>query len=404
MRIAIIGAGPAGAMAALQLVRAGASVTVFDPSHPREKPCGGGLTGRALALLRGVIDIGALPTVVIKSATVEEGNTVAHISLGKHDATGPYLVVLSRAIFDRALLDAAVAAGASLVAEKAIDVGRRGPGIAIRTERQEHIVDCVVGADGANSLVRRKMAAPFSRHQLSVAAGFFVHGVTSQTIAIKMMREQPGYLWSFPRPDHLAVGVCAPAVHKVTSPELRRQSRVWLQRQGLIEAAALQPYAWPIPSVGHRDALSLTLAGPGWLLIGDAAALVDPLTREGIYYAMLSGQWAAEALARESSAQASSVYAERVRSEILPELARAARLSRPFFTPAFASLLVRAIGESPAIRDVLTDLMTGVQPYRGLGRRLLATREWKMAGRVIRMLLVPGFASTMKSAVSPREM
>ena len=71
MRIAIIGAGPAGAMAAVRLARAGASVTMFDPSHPREKPCGGGLTGRALALVSDVIDIRSLPAVVVKSATVE---------------------------------------------------------------------------------------------------------------------------------------------------------------------------------------------------------------------------------------------------------------------------------------------------------------------------------------------
>ena len=71
MRIAIIGAGPAGAMAAVRLARAGASVSLFDPSHPREKPCGGGLTGRALALVADVIDIGALAPVVITAASVE---------------------------------------------------------------------------------------------------------------------------------------------------------------------------------------------------------------------------------------------------------------------------------------------------------------------------------------------
>ena len=71
MRIAIIGAGPAGAMAALRLARAGAVVSFFDPSHPREKPCGGGLTGRALALIADFIDIRSLPAVVVRSAIIE---------------------------------------------------------------------------------------------------------------------------------------------------------------------------------------------------------------------------------------------------------------------------------------------------------------------------------------------
>src|SRR2546422_756100 len=71
MRVAIIGAGPAGAMAAIRLARAGASVRLFDASHPREKPCGGGITGRALALIADVVDLKTLSAVVVKSATVE---------------------------------------------------------------------------------------------------------------------------------------------------------------------------------------------------------------------------------------------------------------------------------------------------------------------------------------------
>ena len=127
------------------------------------------------------------------------------------------------------------------------------------------------------------------------------------------------------------------------------------------------------------------------MLLGDAAGLVDPLTREGIYFALLSGQWAADALATASAERAASLYASRLDHEIRPELARAARLSGLFFTPAFSALLVRALEESGAIRDVFVDLVTGVQPYRGLRRRLLATREWALAARAIRLLLTPRF-------------
>src|SRR6187431_2560649 len=120
MRVAILGAGPAGAMAAVRLARAGASVTVFDASHPREKPCGGGLTGRALALVGDVIDIGALPSVVVKSATVEGANRAVDVSLSDRGATpDSSLLVVSRAVFDRALADAAIGAGARLVCERA---------------------------------------------------------------------------------------------------------------------------------------------------------------------------------------------------------------------------------------------------------------------------------------------
>jgi geranylgeranyl reductase family protein len=407
MNVAIIGAGPAGSMAAVRLARAGAAVTLFDPSHPREKPCGGGLTGRALALIADLIDIRSLPSVVVRTAVVEHpanaaGYTTADAAevplTGRGDGPDASLVVLSRAVFDRTLVDAAVRSGARLIPEKVIDVGRGDTQFVVRTDRGEHRADHIVGADGANSLVRKKLAKPFTRTQLSVAAGFFVHGVTSSAIVIRSMREQPGYLWSFPRPDHLAVGVCAPAAHGVPSPVLRAQSQHWIERHRLDTGATLTPYAWPIPSVGDRDARELVFGGPGWMLVGDAAGLVDPLTREGIYYALLSGQWAAEALFEGASERASHLYADRLHDEVGPEIARAARLSGPFFSPAFSALLVRALRESSAIRDVFVDLVTGVQPYRGLRRRLLATREWALAGRAIRMLLRPGFAGTIRAA------
>ena len=140
------------------------------------------------------------------------------------------------------------------------------------------------------------------------------------------------------------------------------------------------------------------------MLLGDAAGLVDPLTREGIFYALASGQWAADALVATSGPRAAAWYADKVLTDVQPELARAARLSRLFFTPAFSSLLVRALDESPSIRDVFVDLVGGVQPYCGLRRRLLATREWTLAAHAIRMLLRPAFAGTMNGVALPQEM
>lgn len=388
-------------MAALRLARAGAAVTLFDASHPREKPCGGGLTGRALELVADLIDLRALPSVTIESAVVEPPDAAApasHAAAVPLDTTRtPALVVMSRALFDAALVGAAVSAGARVVPERVADVSRRGPRFLVRTTRGEHLADFVIGADGATSVVRKKLATPFLREHLSVSAGYFVRGTTAASIAIKVATEQPGYLWSFPRPDHLAVGVCAPAALRVSSNALCAQSQAWIARHGLDRGARLVRYAWPIPSIGDRSPRETPVAGDGWMLLGDAAGLVDPLTREGIYYALLSGQWAADALTAGGAGCAPRRYADRVNHEIRPEIARAARLSAPFFTPRFAGLLVRALEESAPIRDVFVDLVTGEQPYRGLRRRLLATHEWTLAARTIRMLLTPGFTGTMKA-------
>ena len=405
MRIAIIGAGPAGTMAAVRLARAGASVTLFDPSHPREKPCGGGLTGRALALVEDIIDVRSLPAVVVTSATVEGPDRAASVALSDRGKTrDSALLVVSRTIFDRAMADAAVAAGARFRAERASDIVRRGAHFLVRTDCGEHEVEQVLGADGPNSIVRKKLARPFGRAELSVAAGYFVHGSTASTIAIKTMHEHPGYLWSFPRPDHLAMGICSSAVHHGSSSCLSAQSAAWLRTRGLDRGTRLTPYSWPIPSIGHEARRTPPLGGPGWMLLGDAAGLVDPLTREGIYYALLSGQWAADAVVASPGDGAASLYTDRVLTVLQPELARAARLSGLFFTPAFSSLLVRGLEESGGIRDVFADLVAGIQPYRGLRRRLLGTRQWSLAARAIPMLLQPPFTGTMSGVALPQEM
>ena len=386
-------------MAAIRLARAGASVTLFDPSHPREKPCGGGLTGRALGLVADVLDMAALPAVVATSATVEAPGSAG---LGRPTTAGdaasaqvdlidcglsPHssLLVLSRALFDRALVDAAIKSGATLIPEKAVAISREGRSMAIRTAHREHLADFLLGADGANSLVRKAFARPFAREEVSVAAGYFVHGVRSSAIVVRSMSKQPGYLWSFPRPDHLAVGICAPASGRASSVELGSQCLEWIESHDLRDGARLERYAWPIPSVGHSDPDQVRAAGPGWMLLGDAAGLVDPLTREGLYYALLSGVWAAEALA--DSARLPQAYEERLRTEVYPELSRAARLSRTFFSPAFSNLFVAALRESGPIRRVFADLVGGAQPYRGLRRRLLRTHEWKLAGRAVRLVV-----------------
>jgi len=158
-----------------------------------------------------------------------------------------------------------------------------------------------------------------------------------------------------------------------------------------IDDGRVERYAWPIPTIAGRNSTA-PVAGHGWMLVGDAAGLVDPLTREGIYYALGSGKWAAEALGNSRRAPAAA-YEERLAAEVYPELERAAHVSAVFFSPRFSTLFVGALRQSEAIRRVFRDLTAGTQAYRGLRRRLLATREWKLAGEAARTVvqLVPLF-------------
>lgn len=380
--VAVVGAGPAGAWAAYCLARRGARVTLFDPSHPREKPCGGGVTGRALALVADAIDPSLLPASIVRSARFIDTpkRQSARIPL---DASGldpgTMLAVVSRSEFDRALLAAACRAGARLVPARVTDVAVTSQGVRLETTAGPQQVSFVIGADGANSLVRRRLARPFRRDQLSIATGYFAHGVTSDEIVIELMADPPGYLWSFPRPTHLAIGICAQADAGTTAGTLRDQTAAWIRQAGIANGARLAPYSWPMPSLDAAGFETLHVAGSRWCLAGDAAGLVDPITREGIYFALVSGRWAAESADRRAAGE----YASRVREEIVPELNRAARLKAGFFRPAFTALMMRALQQSTAIGAVMADLIAGRQSYRGLERRLLQTVELGLAWQLL---------------------
>lgn len=380
---AIVGAGPAGCWAAYQLVRRGARVTLIDGSHPREKPCGGGVTGRALRLVADAVDVRRLPACTIRSARFVDSKARVSVTVPLGCPDTPELIVASRAELDGCLLAAARGAGAQLMTARALDVVRDAGGFQIRTAAGSIRSRLVIGADGATSLVRRRLARPFTRPQLSVATGYFAHGAATDEIVVEFVSDPPGYLWSFPRPGHLAIGVCAQADAGVTSTALRAMARHWMAETAVANGARLEAYSWPIPSLSASDFGALTTGEPGWFLVGDAAGLVDPITREGIYFALLSGEWAADASASEDRV-AHRRYRERVHDEIAADLACAAHYKMRFFHPRFTRLTIEALEQSAGVRGVMADLVAGRQGYVDLKWRLAKTFELGLAWRLMR--------------------
>ena len=374
--VAVAGAGPAGAWCAHELAAGGARVAILDGSHPREKPCGGGVTRRALGLLH---DRSLHSAVTINSATFVDAARGAVIPLSSPIGR-PRLSVFARRDFDAQLLARAVEAGAELIPHRVIGITRDGGQWHLSTRQGGVRADWLLGADGATSFVRRHVARPFARADLSIACGYFVHGQTSQAIDVEFVERPAGYLWSFPRPGHLAVGIGAQA-DETSVTELMGIVDAWIGKKPSIADATRERYSWPIPSLTVPSLQRERPSGDGWLLLGDAAGLVDPITREGIFFALQSAAFAAESLL--SGRQPSRSYEEQLRGEVYPELVRAARLKARFFRPAFISLLLRALDGSAAIREVMADLVAGEQSYGSLRKRLLTTLEFRLMWELV---------------------
>ena len=359
MRVAVVGGGPAGTLLARELAKDGAVVTLFDHSHPREKPCGGGLTAKALALLPEAPADDPLPARQVDECLFDSGDGEAvRVSLRKPVA------VAARMALDGWVVRRAGEAGARHVAQRvvAVDAGGR-----LRTtDGQQQSFDLVVGADGASSLVRRTFLGPLPRQRLMMTAGWFARGTAP--MVVRFTPGLGGYLWFFPRPDHVGVGICAPLASVPTRDMLTRLEREVAHHFPALLDDESGRYAHTIPSPSADPRSILEIAGDRFALVGDAAALADPITGEGIYYALRSARVLAETLREDGSARR---YPERALESFGRELLLAARLRARFFAPGFSRRMVRYAARSGAIRKVLGDLVLGEQGYNGLKRRLI---------------------------------
>jgi len=359
-RVAVLGGGPAGGSAALALARAGAAVDLYLPERAGEKPCGGAVPEHILPRLAG-FDPSPLPAVAGPAARLENaaGRWV--------DLPLDGIRIFRRSDLDGALAAAAVAAGARRLPGKAESLEMEEGQARVTLGGETRAYDWVIGADGARGLSRRTLG--LLPEGDSIGLGGSLAGLAVDRLVLAFPDLADSYLWIFPRPGGASVGI-AYTPERLSDGAARAALDAFLDRHlpaGWRDLPGPR-YRYPIPVFGDwtlrsvRRALSRRV-----LLAGDAAALADPLTREGIRYGLLSGLWAAECLLAGKPED----YPGRLESGLAADLGRAGRARALFFDDPIGQWMVPVARRHPGIRRVLSDLLACRQPYRGLKRRLV---------------------------------
>jgi flavin-dependent dehydrogenase len=358
----IVGGGPSGAMCGEQLARAGHAVDIFDEHLAWEKPCGGGLTYKATQCFPFLLDNPLPKKLVQKVEIISAEDQRAELDL-QHP-----IVIYSRRVLNGLLLDRARDAGARIHHSRVQSVDTSTPRPRFCVDGEWRSSNFLVIAGGARNQFLPGTRA-LARDELEMTQGYFVPH-TAEQILIKFLPEFEGYIWSFPRADHISLGICG-SMQAHTSAELRDHLHRFAGSEK-IDTGNGKFYSHVLPSPQVRTLSDRPVIGRNWALCGDAAAWVDPLTGEGLFYAMRSG----EILGKSIAEGCPEKYPERVRSSFSRELEFAARIVRRFYRGSFlgtavTTRMVQFLQRNAVFRQLLSDLFCGTQDYTSLKQRVL---------------------------------
>jgi geranylgeranyl reductase family protein len=378
----VVGAGPAGSAAALGALNADPDlrVLILDRSDfPRDKACGDGVAPHVLDVLADIGVHGLLDDrVPVRRLRLEHAGTAV-----SRDMVRPAFVV-PRTVLDGRLLESALAVGA---------VFRRHRVRSVREESGCAVLDdtihatTVVGADGAHSSLGPAVRAPRSRRALAMR-GYapVLPAHRGQQVIVFGSSRQPSYAWSFDIGD----GRANVGYGELLRPGRPAPTRALLLRQldELLPGCGDHGRAWR----GHH----LPVSSWSWnqpdgriLLVGDAAGLINPMTGEGIYYAVatgvLAGRSAVSSLRADHGRTAGARHRRAVRSLLGRHLKHTTVAARLVRVPAVVHAGVRAAARDQAVFDDLVEVGLGrgrltATVIRGLGTELVSRAQWRNCG------------------------
>jgi geranylgeranyl reductase family protein len=366
----VVGLGPAGAVAACELSRAGLSVLALDKQrHPRYKVCGGGLSARIESILNW--DMASLIEHTVYG--VEFSYAGGEPFLIESAAPIAYMVMRDR--FDHALLEHARAAGTHIQeGERAMVFRHSADGVVVSTDRGRYRAKVLIGADGANSLVAqhlfpgpKPLRMPTLESEVMLVDEEAAQYRDRNAVRIDIGTASKGYAWVFPKSRQLSIGV-AEFREKSGSPK-RTFERFTRRDRWLAHRTVPPPLGHPLPIFKHRwsnaEQAFGRLVNGNVLLVGDAGYLVDPLFGEGIYYAVRSGQLAAQAVLGRFHDRYRSLceYDHALEREIYPEFRVASRMARILYS--FPRLCYRLAQNYHDVIRLYYGVLQGRTTYQG---------------------------------------
>jgi len=400
--VVVVGAGPAGSFAAERLTRGGVKVALFD-GRPADEPkaCGGGVTSKALKAWPHLLEAAA--------RTVNEVEMYSPAGRGIRLKLKEPFAIYSRRAFDSHLRERARNAGACVISAGRVSVSapkQNNECWTIKSTNTGEQWKCrmLVAADGANSAIARRLAGALTNSEMEVAFGYRTPLPSSGDVetVVAFLPRWAGYAWAFPRLDHISFGIATAQDdfdhhslncllwdfmigyylkrEDATSPlwSAASNARDKAREKDVEEKlrATADRYAARIPGLSPETLDQRRTTGDGWALLGDAAGFADPVTGEGIYYALRSAELFAEAYLSGRPMDFEKMW----RADFGRELRRAGQMRRRFYGSfhgaPFTDRLVDFARLHGGIRRTLCELVVGDQGYVNLKRTLVRRAAW----------------------------
>ena len=367
--VVVVGGGPAGATAAKWLAEHGVSVVVVDRDRfPREKPCGGGLPVRALKRFGYLGREGLMESYSRSMCMVTAAGQRAVV-----DSPVPFAAMVLRKRFDAGLVKVAGDAGAVVVEGKAATRIITNEQRTMVTLQDGSTVEAsfAVVANGTSSLLARQLG--FTHHPRNLSACYLEEYPVASGVVDEFFGEErrfyihlnpvgiAGYGWVFPKREHVNIGLGE--FYQALKPGDVKANLKWSFAQYLSQLEKEKIVPEGLQSQSPRGGVFPTLPfrqmyGDRFVLCGDTAGLTQPLTGEGIYYAMVSGQFAATALVKalEGGPQELSVYQRLWNQEFGRDYKRFYQLSKLWQSPP--KIITKALIMDAKARDICVSLFT----------------------------------------------